>query len=116
MSHSHSQLLALPVVPPNVSARLDSMKELFHETGKCSICEIRVEDLLIDESSHFISIVPYAASFPFEMWIIPRHHSSHFHELDGAKVIINCPFGFSYFAAPSLGQYKLQLSCMTWST
>jgi UDPglucose--hexose-1-phosphate uridylyltransferase len=116
MSHSHSQLLALPVVPPNVSARLDSMKEFFHETGKCSICEIRVEDLLIDESSHFISIVPFAASFPFEMWIIPRHHSSHFHELDGAKVIINCPFGFSYFAAPSLGQYKLQLSCMTWST
>ncbi|XP_062167702.1 ADP-glucose phosphorylase [Alnus glutinosa] len=87
MSHSHSQILALPVVPPTVSARLDSAKEFFHETGKCSICEVRVEGLLIDESSHFISVVPFAASFPFEIWIIPRHHSSHFHELDGAKAV-----------------------------
>lgn len=87
MSHSHSQMLALPVIPPTVSTRLDSMKEFFHETGKCSICEVRVEDLLIDESTHFISIVPFAASFPFEIWIIPRHHTSHFHELDDAKAV-----------------------------
>ncbi|XP_041027913.1 ADP-glucose phosphorylase isoform X1 [Juglans microcarpa x Juglans regia] len=87
MSHSHSQILALPVVPADVSARLDSMNGFFHETGKCSICEVGVEDLLIDESTHFFAIVPFAATFPFEIWIIPRHHSSHFHELDGAKAV-----------------------------
>lgn len=87
MSHSHSQMIALPIVPPAVAARLDSMKEYFDRTGKCSICELNSQDLLIDVSAHFISIVPYAATFPFEIWIIPLSHSPHFHELDGEKVI-----------------------------
>lgn len=97
MSHSHSQILALPVVPPNVSSRLDCMNGFFHETGKCSICEVRVEDLLINESTHFFAIVPFAATFPFEIWIIPRHHSSHFHELDAAKVMLKCHLVFEFF-------------------
>ncbi|KAK3017428.1 hypothetical protein RJ639_007586 [Escallonia herrerae] len=37
MSHSHSQMIALPVVPPTVSTRLDSMKEYFGQTGKLSL-------------------------------------------------------------------------------
>jgi len=86
MSHSHSQILALPVIPSSVSARLEGMKEYFEKTGKCSLCEVRAKELLIDESSHFISVVPFAATFPFEIWIIPRVHSSHFHELDFEKV------------------------------
>ncbi|KAK9951704.1 hypothetical protein M0R45_007140 [Rubus argutus] len=60
MSHSHSQMIALPIVPPAVAARLDT---------------------------HFISVVPYAATFPFEIWIIPLSHSPHFHELDGEKAV-----------------------------
>lgn len=87
MSHSHSQMIALPIVPPAVAARLDSMKEYFDRTGKCSICELNSQDLLIDVSAHFISIVPYAATFPFEIWIIPLSHTPHFHELDDEKVI-----------------------------
>ncbi|KAF7145130.1 hypothetical protein RHSIM_Rhsim04G0087300 [Rhododendron simsii] len=85
MSHSHSQIMALPIVPPTTSARLHSMKEHFDQTGRCSLCDIRSNDLLIDESAHFISIVPFAATFPFEIWIIPLAHSSHFHDIDGEK-------------------------------
>ncbi|KAI5443694.1 ADP-glucose phosphorylase [Lathyrus oleraceus] len=82
MSHSHSQILALPIIPTNVSARLSNMKDFFYQTGKCCICEIQHEDLLIDSSTYFFSLVPFAASYPFEIWIIPRNHSPHFHELD----------------------------------
>lgn len=87
MSHSHSQMIALPIVPPAVSARLDSMREYYKQTGKCSLCDIQPNELLIDQSAHFISLVPFAATFAFEIWIIPRDHSSHFHELDNEKVI-----------------------------
>lgn len=86
MTHSHSQMVGLPVIPPSVTTRLDSMKQYFNETGKCSICHVPTKDLLVDESVHFISVVPYAASFPFELWIVPRDHVSHFHELDQEKV------------------------------
>ncbi|XWS58267.1 hypothetical protein CRYUN_Cryun08bG0019200 [Craigia yunnanensis] len=87
MSHSHSQIPSLPIVPPSVSIRLDSMKEYFSQTGKCSLCEVHSKDLLINETSHFISIAPFAASFPFEIWIIPRDHSSHFDERDNEKAV-----------------------------
>lgn len=87
MSHSHSQILALPVIPPTVAARINSMKENFDRTGKCSLCEIQLDRLLIDESTNFISIAPFASTSPFEMWIVPRDHSFHFHELDGEKAI-----------------------------
>lgn len=89
LSHSHSQIMALPVIPPSVSARLDGTKEYFDKTGKCSLCVVHTEKLLIDESTHFFSIVPFAATFPFEIWIIPRDHSSHFHELKCEKVNIS---------------------------
>lgn len=87
MSHSHSQMLALPIVPPVVSARLDGMKEYFEKTQKCSVCEVQGEDRLIDSSTHFISVAPFAATFPFEIWIIPRDHSPHFHEIDDEKAV-----------------------------
>lgn len=87
MSHSHSQILALPVIPPTASARIQSMKQHFEQTGECALCQVTQDELTINESKHFKSVVPFAATFPFEIWIIPRHHSSHFHELDHDKVM-----------------------------
>ncbi|KAM0053104.1 putative galactose-1-phosphate uridyl transferase, class I, HIT-like superfamily [Helianthus debilis subsp. tardiflorus] len=87
MSHSHSQIIALPVIPSTASTRLNSMKECHNQTGKCVLCNIHTNKLLIDESTHFISISPFASAFPFETWIVPRYHSSHYHELDEDKAI-----------------------------
>ena len=90
MSHSHSQMLALPIVPPTVSARLDSMKDYKMQTGKCCICNmIQSEDILIKDTAEFFAIVPHAAAFPFEIWIGPRYHSDHFQSLSAEKVILN---------------------------
>lgn len=88
MSHSHSQMIALPIIPPTVSARIDSMKEHFDRTGKCSLCEVQLDRLQINESIHFVSIAPFASTSPFELWIIPRNHYSHFHELNEEQVTL----------------------------
>lgn len=87
MTHSHSQIIGLPFVPPTVSTRLDSLKEVFDKSGKCGLCEAASEDILINESNHFLAIVPFAASFPFEVWIIPRDHTSYFHDMDEQKAM-----------------------------
>ncbi|KAE9612521.1 hypothetical protein Lal_00033309 [Lupinus albus] len=87
MSHSHSQILAVPIIPTNVSTRLESMKCYFDQKGKCCLCESHSENLLINSSTYFVSLVPFAASFPFEMWIVPKYHSAHFHELDDEKAV-----------------------------
>ncbi|XP_071721072.1 ADP-glucose phosphorylase [Rutidosis leptorrhynchoides] len=87
LSHSHSQIIALPVVPTTASNRLDSMTEYHNQTGDCILCNIRNDKFVIDESTHFISIAPFASTFPFETWIVPRYHSSHYHELDEDKAV-----------------------------
>jgi UDPglucose--hexose-1-phosphate uridylyltransferase len=62
------------------------MKETFDRSGNCSLCEIRSKDILISETPNFSAIVPFAASYPFEIWIIPRQHISYFHKIDQDKV------------------------------
>ena len=83
------------------SSRLNSMKELFDRTGKCGLCEARLEDVLINESAHFFSVIPFATSFPsfatsfpFEIWIVPRDHTSYFHDIDEEKVMYLFFFNF----------------------
>jgi UDPglucose--hexose-1-phosphate uridylyltransferase len=88
MAHSHSQMIGTPFVPPSVTSRLNCMKEVFERSGKCSLCEIQCKDILVSETRNFSAIVPFAASYPFEIWIIPREHISFFHEIDQEKVWI----------------------------
>lgn len=130
MAHSHSQMLGLPIVPATVSARLDSMKELFDKTGKCGLCEMPSKDILISESSHFFSIVPFAASFPFEVWIVNKDHSPYFHDIEEEKTVDfggmlkkmllklkkrlnDPPFNFMIHTAPFELQSNL-LACTHW--
>ncbi|XP_078441753.1 putative galactose-1-phosphate uridyltransferase [Wolffia australiana] len=87
MSHSHSQIIGMPVIPPTVSSRLRSMKENYLQTGRCGLCEAWSQDILIHQSVYFSSIVPMAASYPFEVWIVPRHHLSHFHEIEREEAV-----------------------------
>ncbi|GAB2250140.1 hypothetical protein Droror1_Dr00013499 [Drosera rotundifolia] len=87
LSHSHSQMISLPIVPTNAVIHLKAMKEYFDRNKKCILCEPPTKELVVDESAHFISIVPFAASFAFEIWIIPKDHSSHFHHIDEEKAV-----------------------------
>ena len=86
MAHSHSQMLGTPFVPPSVTSRLNCMKEVFERSGKCSLCAVVSKDILVSETHNFSAFVPFAASYPFEIWIVPRQHSSYFHETDQDKV------------------------------
>lgn len=86
MRHSHSQIIGLPIVPTNVERRLNNAREYFNRTGKCNLCECLSREIqsrcrFIEESAHFIAFVPYAASLPFETWIAPKEHASHYQEI-----------------------------------
>lgn len=87
MAHSHSQMLGTPFVPPSVTARLNCTKEVFERLGTCSLCEIQSKDILVSETHNFSAVVPFAACYPFEIWIIPRQHNSYFHEIDQDKAL-----------------------------
>jgi UDPglucose--hexose-1-phosphate uridylyltransferase len=89
--HLHSQLMALPVVPASITDEIESSLKYFSFKKRCVYCDILENELalkerLIKESEHFILAAPFASQTPFEMWILPRRHSGHFHMITGAEV------------------------------
>lgn len=82
-AHAHSQLIALPQVPPHLEATLVRAGAHFSETGACLVCEELERELargarIVRASERFVSLVPYAAANPFEQWIVPRKHIADF--------------------------------------
>lgn len=93
LEHTHSQLIALPVVPKRVQEELDGSKRYFDYKERCIFCDIIQQELdankrVVLETDHFLVISPYAPRFPFETWIVPRKHNSHF-ETSEAAVLQN---------------------------
>lgn len=87
LEHTHSQLIALPVVPKRVQEELDGAKAYYNFKERCIFCDlIRQESKsrtrLVMETDRFVVLEPYAARFPFETWILPKQHRSHFKEAD----------------------------------
>lgn len=83
IEHAHSQLMALPIVPGNVAAELSGAKKYYQRKGHCVYCQIVRQEIegrtrLISESERFVAICPFASRSPFETWILPKKHSSHF--------------------------------------
>lgn len=82
MEHSHSQLIALPIIPKRVQEELSGAKQYFDYRERCIFCDIirqerRDGKRIVLEDDHVVAVAPYASRFPFEMWILPKHHGSH---------------------------------------
>ncbi|MBI5193331.1 MAG: galactose-1-phosphate uridylyltransferase [Nitrospirae bacterium] len=85
LEHSHSQLIALPIIPRQVTEEIEGSRLYYNYKERCIYCDIVKqemfsEDRTIVENEHFIAITPFAARFPFETWIIPKNHNSCFDE------------------------------------
>ena len=122
LSHAHSQLLATPMIPLQVRQELHGALSYYRSHNRCIFCEIIHRELREDvrvvyTSEHFVALQPYAARFPFETWILPRAHRSHFehcsqNEIDhlavGIKTMLNKldsvlenpPYNFFLHTAP----------------
>jgi UDPglucose--hexose-1-phosphate uridylyltransferase len=83
LRHSHSQLIALPMVPKNVNEELKGAGIYFEYKERCVFCDIIQQELsekrrLIDENEAFLSFAPFCSRFAFETWIIPGQHQARF--------------------------------------
>ncbi|MBI3406022.1 MAG: galactose-1-phosphate uridylyltransferase [Acidobacteria bacterium] len=83
LEHTHSQLIALPIVPKRVREEMESAKRYYTEKERCIFCDMVRQEIdsgvrVINENEMFISLAPYAPRFPFETWILPKQHGSSF--------------------------------------
>lgn len=92
ISHSHLQLVAMPVIPKTVKEEIYSGLKYFEYKERCLFCDIISQEIssgtrVVTENDFFIAFVPFASRYPFEVWILPKEHSSDFRTINDSKVI-----------------------------
>ncbi len=101
IAHTHSQVIAMPVVPDNVQAEVSNSHAYFRKNHHCIFCtlidealtfeatiynrdsgEIRrkidVGQFIVERGKKFIAIKPFASRYEWEVHILPLGHQSDF--------------------------------------
>jgi len=101
MGHTHSQIVALPVVPKNVADELHHSRAYYEKSGHCVFCtlldealtfeatlydrrsgevvrHIHVGQYVVERGERFIAIKPFASRYEWEVHILPLDHASDF--------------------------------------
>lgn len=91
LEHTHSQLIALPVVPKRVQEEIEASERYYEFKERCVYCDLIRQEVkggtrVVTETDYFVVLEPYAPRFPFETWILPRHHMSHYENADGQQL------------------------------
>lgn len=86
LDHSHSQLIVMPVVPTAVREEMRGALELYNSRGCCIYCDMIQQELatgsrIVMDTPNFVVFCPFASRFPFETWVLPKQHSSHFENI-----------------------------------
>ena len=99
--HTHSQIIAMPVVPENVQAELLGSSQYYEKHHRCIFCSLIDEALtfeatiydrtsgevrrrldvgqyVIERGERFIAIKPFASRYEWEVHILPIHHQADF--------------------------------------
>ena len=91
LEHTHSQLIVTPIVPISVWEEMTGALEFFNYRGRCIFCDMVQQELtsekrVVLDTPNFVSIAPYASRFPFETWILPKNHNSHYENIQKTEV------------------------------
>ncbi len=90
LSHSHSQIIATPMVPTNIEEEQQAARSHHQKTGRCVFCDLirreRSGPRFILDSDEFVVFAPYASINPLEFWIFPKRHTSNIADLTPSEV------------------------------
>jgi UDPglucose--hexose-1-phosphate uridylyltransferase len=83
LEHSHSQLVVTPIVPIRILGEIGGAQHFHNYRGRCIFCDIIHQEIddnerIVINDEHFIAVCPFAPRFPFETWILPKQHLTHF--------------------------------------
>ena len=83
LSHTHSQIVALPFVPMEVVREQRFLQEYFEKHHACYHCvvldyERQTQSRIVTDNEYFTVFCPFASRFPYEMHVLPKLHTSDF--------------------------------------
>jgi UDPglucose--hexose-1-phosphate uridylyltransferase len=79
LAHAHSQLVALPIIPPLVEGKLARAHDHYRLKQRSLFSDILHTEQtdgsrLVAENDGYVLFCPYASRFPFELAIFPKRH------------------------------------------
>ncbi len=85
--HPHSQMVAIPVIDPDLKNSIEGAEKYYKKTGLCVYCTMigwdkKDEERIIYENKKFIVLSPFAPQSNFEVRIYPKEHSPCFEKMD----------------------------------
>ena len=91
LAHPHSQIIATPLVPPDVQQRLAVAHAYWDAHDRCLYCDLRDAELAAGErvvfhGEHFLVIQPFASRMPFETWVLPLRHRAKLGDLEEVEI------------------------------
>jgi UDPglucose--hexose-1-phosphate uridylyltransferase len=127
IEHPHSQIIATPIIPKRIIEETRNAGIHYEATGgNCIYDDVMDNELeqkkrIIVSNSEFTAFCPFASSFPFEVWIIPRRHLPSFGGISGRerkalakvlkfileriyKILDNPPYNYIIHTAPCDGK------------
>ena len=81
--HACSHIMAMPVASLEISEKLSGAQQYFRDHKRCVYCdlverEIQDKKRVVVETDDFLAVIPFAARFLFETWVIPKKHHADF--------------------------------------
>jgi UDPglucose--hexose-1-phosphate uridylyltransferase len=109
MAHTHSQIIALPVVPQNLQDEVNNSHQYYEKHAQCIFCtlidealtfettiydresgkivrRINVGQYVVERGERFIAIKPFASRYEWEVHILPLQHQSDYQAADAADL------------------------------
>lgn len=110
LKHSHTQLIALPMIPKNVLEEIHNANNYFRYRERCIFCDILRQELhekerILIENKFFVSYCPFVSRFPFEIHIIQKEHKVCF-----CKMNSNEKFEMAKILRETIQRLKIALS------
>ena len=86
LTHPHSQIIAIPVIPPDVARSLKGSAQYLHTYQLCVHCrilayELKVGDRIIYQNKRFAVLAPFASKTAFEIRVYPKYHEARFENI-----------------------------------
>ncbi len=90
IGHARSQIMAIPVLPMRVQDKINGAKLYFnfHERSLFYDLvrqELKEKERIVLETENFIAFCPFAARFPFEVWIMPKEKRQYYDYVHGIE-------------------------------
>lgn len=90
VAHPHSQIIALPLIDPDLKSSLEGSENYFKKNKRCVHCDMLDQDKkdgkrIIFENEEFVVLVPFASRMAFETRIYPKVHHSYFERITNGQ-------------------------------